>query len=156
MAVVTESSPREHHDLRDRGWFPVVAAVALVVVLGVVVTRVLRHDVVTDWKVLAVCPAADGAVVRAVSSSLDTSACSATPTAQVTARGWPVVAAVVPASAGAVPDVTRVRVDTKARSIVLEYRRAATPASTPHIVYVEVPPTSLPEPPVTVTAAPTG
>ena len=154
MAVVTGSRPTTgRHDLRDRGWFPVVAALGIVVVLCLVVTRVVRHGVVTGWRVLATCPAPAGTVVPSVSASLDTSDCTAAPDGPDEGRGWPVVAAVLPASAGAQPDITRVRADKAARTVVLDYRPSGATSSTARIVFVEVPPGSLPSTPVTVTSS---
>lgn len=155
MAVVTGSTPATgRRDLRDRGWFPVVAVLGIVVVLGLVVARVVRHDVVTGWQVLATCAAPAGAVVPSVSASLDTSACTTAPDDPDAGRGWPVVAAVLPASAGEQPDITRVRADKSAHTVVLDYRPSGATSSTARIVFVEVPPGSLPDTPVTVTASP--
>jgi hypothetical protein len=154
MAVVTGSRPTTgRRDLRDRDWFPLVAALGIVVVLCLVVTRVVRHDVVTGWQVLATCAAPADAVVPSVSASLDTSECSAAPADADQGRGWPVVAALLPASAGEQPDITRVRADKTAHTVVLDYRPSGATSSTARIVFVEVPPGSLPDTPVTVTSS---
>lgn len=153
MAAVTAPDRAKGRDLRDRGWFPLVAGLALLLVLGLVVVRVVRHDVVAGWQVLATCPAPADAVPPSVSATLDTSACSAAPSETVDSRGWPVVATLLPASAGETPDVTRLRADKAAHTVVVDYRASGTPSSSAHLVFVEVPPGSLPDTPVTVTSS---
>lgn len=153
MSLAT-SAPSEARDLRDHPWFPVVAAVVLLVLIGLAVTRVVRHDVVAGWQVLATCPTTDGAVVASTSSTPDTTACTAPPTDSADARGWPVVATVLPPSAGQQPDVTQVRVDKAHRTVVLDYRPGGAASDSPRIVFVEVPPSALPATPVTVTSSP--
>ena len=154
MALQTEPRTSSPPALRDRDWFPIVSVVVILVVLGVVITRIVRHDVVAGWTVLTTCSAPESTVVAAVSSTLDTSACTGTPTSPAHERGWPVVATVLPASAGASPEVTRVRTDSKARTITIDYRPSSTPAAEGRIVFVEVPPSALPDGPVAVTSSP--
>jgi hypothetical protein len=156
MAVDSGTTQRASRDLRDRSWFPAVAALAILLVLGVLIARVVRHGVVTDWKLLATCAAPAGAVPAAVSDAVDASPCSGPVTTVDDGRGWPVVAAVLPPSAGSSPEVTRVRSDDRARTITLDYRPSATAASQSVVVYVEVPPSTVPGSPVSVLSSATG
>jgi hypothetical protein len=63
---------------------------------------------------------------------------------------------VLPASAGLDPDITAVSSDTRARTFHIDYAAApftSTTAGGAVIVFVEVPPTSLPAAPFTVAGA---
>jgi hypothetical protein len=67
-----------------------------------------------------------------------------------------VVATVLPPSAGTSPEITRVRSDARARTITVDYRPSTTVASQDVVVYVEVPPSALPESPVSVLSSASG
>jgi hypothetical protein len=156
MTMTTGRQAHRRTDVRDHPWFPMLAVAALLVVFGVVVVRVVHRDVVQGWALLATCSAPAGSVPASVRTSLDTSVCASDPSSGAPLRGWPVVAAVLPASAGDAPTITRVRADAAARTVSLDYRAGGAPVDGEVVVFVEVPPSVVPPAPVTVTGVRVG
>ncbi|HET7902668.1 MAG TPA: hypothetical protein VFL59_15905 [Candidatus Nanopelagicales bacterium] len=154
MVLTTQTPARVRTDVRDRPWFTALVVGALIVGFGVLVVRVVHRDVVQGWTLLATCSAPAGAVPAAVSTSLDASVCDTDPRTSGDARGWPVVAAVLPGSAGDAPAVTRVRTDSSGRTVTLEYRAGGAPVEGEVVAFVELPPGDVPPTPVTVTGVP--
>jgi len=160
MTDFTDATPpaERPHDFRDSSWFR-IAVVAAVMVLGaVVVTRFLKHDVVTNWKLLATCPAAAEATAVPVSTTLDTQACSSAPVDPHDGRGWPIVAFVLPADVGLSPSITTVHSDKSSRRMWLDYVAPAPGdgrggGKTVVLAFIEVPSDTLPETPFTVDGA---
>ena len=105
MADFTDAAPPvgRPRDFRDSAWFRIAIVVAVVILGAVVVTRFLKHDVVSSWKLLATCPAASDSAAVPVSTTLDTRACSSAPIDPHDGRGWPIVAFVLPADVGLDP-----------------------------------------------------
>jgi len=139
--------------LRERFWFQSLVVVLAVVAFVAVVAHVVRGDVVAGWQVVATCPAAAGASPAVVTTSVDASACAAAPTRRATSHGWPVVPVALPASAGLDPRITRVLSDRQARTFRLEYAVASSasePSGGTVLVFVEVPPGSVPDAPFTI------
>jgi hypothetical protein len=166
MEEQTPARVERRDGIRDRFWFQALAVVVIVGVLALVAIRLVHHDVVEDWLVLASCPAATGTAPATVSSSLDTSDCATAPTHSVSGRGWPIVPFVLPASAGLDPTITKVLSDPKVRTLSVEYdSQANATAGTGDgvvLVFIEIPAESVPgvtytiegaSGPVTVTSA---
>ena len=136
------------------GWIRIAVVVALVVALVVVIARYVKKDVVTHWKVLASCATAADVGANRVSTTLDTSACSRQTVEPAAARGWPIVTFVLPAQAGIDPTITGVRSDDKTRAVTILYNGSSESADTGAagqvLVFVEVPPDSLPRIPFVI------
>lgn len=132
------------------------AGILVVVVLLVAgIARFMRQDVVTGWRMLASCTAAQDVHIQTVTTSLTTDACTGTPTRRDVGRGWPVVAFALPSSAGTKPTIRAVRSDAGSRTMWLEYdvRGDGRAGSDVVLAFVEVPPTQLPPLPFTVRGA---
>ena len=159
MPDFTDAAPPvdRPRDFRDSAWFR-IAIVAAVVILGaVVVTRFLKHDVVSNWKMLATCPAASDASAVPVSTTLDTQSCSSAPLDPHDGRGWPIVAFVLPADVGLDPSITTVHSDKANGRMWLDYVAPAPGdgrnSGQTLLAFVEVPSGSLPDVPFTVDGA---
>ena len=128
MADFTDAAPPvdRPRDFRDSAWFRIAIVVAVVILGAVVVTRFLKHDVVSNWKLLATCPAASDAAAVPVSTTLDTQACSSAPIDPHDGRGWPIVAFVLPADVGLDPSITTVHSDKAEPPDVAGLRRTRT------------------------------
>jgi hypothetical protein len=142
---------------RDSAWFRIAIVVTVVILGGVVVTRFLKHDVVSNWKLLATCPAASDAAAVPVSTTLDTQSCSSAPLDPHEGRGWPIVAFVLPADVGLDPSITAVHSDKADRRMWLDYVAPAPGdgrnSGRTVLAFVEVPSNSLPDVPFTVDGA---
>ncbi len=150
-AVPLAARPR---DIRDSGWFKIAVLAGFALVAVLVVTRFLKHDVVTDWKLLATCPATADVTGVPVATTLSTQACSSAPLDPHDGRGWPIVAFVLPADVGLSPSITTVHSDKPSHRMWLDYV-AAEPGDGPRsgetvLAFVEVPSSSLPDVPFTV------
>lgn len=153
MVTATQAPPEVHRDLRDSIWFRAGVVVVIVAALALLATRALHRDVVNGWEVLATCPAASDAAAPAVSSSVDAAACRQAPVEILDARGWPVLAVTLPASAGTDPTITRVRSDKAARTVKVEYDAGGSRSDADALVFIEVPRSSLPDVPFSVEGA---
>jgi hypothetical protein len=155
MAEQNPSTTAPRDGLRDRFWFQALVVVAIVAGIALIASRSSHRDVVQNWLVIAACPAEAGTAPNTVSTTLDTSDCATTPSHSVSGRGWPIVPFVLPASAGLDPAITNVHSDSKTRVLSVEYGSdAATDSGTGVvIVFVEVPPSDIPEVPYTIKGA---
>jgi len=140
---------------RGPGLWRGAGILVLVVLLVAGVARFMRQDVVNGWRLLASCTASADARPQTVSTTLTTAACAAAPTRRDVGRGWPVVAFVLPSSAGTQPSIRAVRSDAGSRTMWLEYdvRGDGRAGSDVVLAFVEVPPTELPPLPFTVRGA---
>jgi hypothetical protein len=159
MADSTEAAPlpASPRDFRDSRWFQLGIAVVVVLLVVLVVTRFLKHDVVTSWKLLATCAAASDSAVVPVSVTLDTQACSSAPLDPQDGRGWPIVAFVLPADVGLSPSITAVHSDRAGHRMWLDYVAPAPGdgrnSGETVLAFVEIPGSSLPDVPFTVDGA---
>lgn len=156
-STVTERPTRRTPSpVRERFWFQAVVVVVALAAFALIASKLVHRDVVTGWQVVATCSAGTVPSAVTVTTGLDPSSCAAPATARAPLRGWPVVPVVLPASAGLDPDITAVSSDTRARTFHIDYAAApftSTTAGGAVIVFVEVPPTSLPAAPFTVAGA---
>jgi hypothetical protein len=138
-------------------WIQVVAVVAVVVVFGFVVVRFVKKDAVSHWEVVAACATSTAVPAARVSTSVDTSICTGPPPEVGQLRGWPIVTFVLPVGAGLDPRITRVTADDKSRTVTIGYDTASTSADVSPgervLVFIEVPPDSLPATPFDLTDA---
>mgnify|MGYP003609407727 CR=1 FL=1 len=136
------------------GWIQLVAVIAIVAVFGVMVVRFAKKDVVTHWEVLATCTAPRDAGLTRVSATLDTSACSSTPTDVGLPRGWPIVTFALEPGGNGEPRITGITSDQAARFVEIHYDAPSQlPRATSKerfLAFVEVPPDSLPATPFVV------
>jgi len=141
--------------VRDRTWFRVLAVLVLLGVFTVLYVRVVRHDVVATWEILATCPAEAGTAPATVTRILDTSACSTNPSRAVSGRGWPIVTFVLSSAAGLDPTITRVLSDDRSRTLRAEYDAPTGSPSGSGVVlaFIELPERKLPDVPFTVEGA---
>ena len=143
--------------VRRPGRFRVALALLLVLLLGLVVVRFLRHDVVTSWKLLATCPSTADALRDAGVEHADTVACTTPPTGSLPGRGWPIVAFALPADVGLDPSINAVHSDRPGGVMWVDYD-AAPPGDGKGrgdtvLAFIEVPPAALPDVPFTVRGA---
>ncbi|MFN8157889.1 MAG: hypothetical protein U0R68_10750 [Candidatus Nanopelagicales bacterium] len=141
--------------VRDRFWFQALAVVVVLLVIGLVVTRFTRRDVVQNWQVLATCPAEPGTAPATVTLALDPVDCASTPGHTLPGRGWPIVPFVLPATVGLEPRITKVLSDPRTRVMRLEYDATTSTEGVTGVVlvYVEMPESELPATPFTIEGA---
>ena len=159
MADFTDAAPpaQRPRDVRDSDWFQAVMLVVLIGGFVLLVGHFLRHDVVTNWKLLATCPSTSDAATVPVATSVNTHSCTSAPLDPLDGRGWPIVAFVLPADVGLTPSITKVHSDESSSSMWLDYD-AAPPGDGQNsgetvLAFVEVPSDALPDVPFTVRGA---
>jgi len=144
-------------DVRDSDWFQVVMLVVLIGGFVLLVGHFLRHDVVTNWKLLATCPSTADATPVPVATTVNTQSCTSDPLDPIDGRGWPIVAFVLPTDVGLTPSITTVHSDKSSHRMLLDYTAAAPGdgrnSSETVLAFIEVPSDALPDVPFTVQGA---
>lgn len=134
-------------------WAQVVVVVTLVVAFALVVVWAAKRDVVANWKVLATCAAPAGTAIERSTPLVDVTPCSRDQVDVLGGRGWPILTFVLPATAGVAPQLTGLTSNKETRTVELHFDSSAAnePMDDDHIlVFVEVPPDSLPQPPFSI------
>ncbi len=135
------------------GWIRIAVLTLLVVVFGVVVVRFLRHDVVSNWQLLAICPSTVDAAPTPVATTVVTDSCTAVVAEPHAGRGWPVVTFVLPVGA---TGISSVHADSAAHEMWVEYDLpdgAGRATDQVVLAFVEVPAAALPPVPFAVRGA---
>jgi len=136
------------------GWIRLLIMVLLGVAFVAVLVHFVKRDVVTNWTVLGSCVAESTANVTRVSPVLDASTCDTPLVDEVAANRWPVITFVAPASDGASPQVIGIKsnLDTRVMSVKFADETSASKDASagPVLVFVAIPPDSIPSTPFTI------
>ncbi len=139
--------------LRERWWAQVLVLALVVAGFAIAFVWSASRDVVANWKVLATCAAPATATIERSTPFVDTSPCSGDQVEVHSARGWPILTFVLPISAGIEPRITSLTSNKDTRTVELHFDLGDATGSTGEefvLVFVEVPPHSLPRPPFTI------